>query len=445
VERMTISRRNFLNLAVGTAAGATLAACGSSGPQSSTSGGGGAGAASYWFLTGQPGEGIRQSSVDRFNKANPDTQITATKFQNDAYKTKIKTAIGAGQAPTIIWGWGGGGLKSYVDAGQVEDLTDWFGQNAAVKDRLFPSSFGAATVGGKIYAMPAETVQPIILYYNKRLFEKVGVQPPQSWGDIMALVPKFNAQKIAPFSLGGQSRWTNMMWLEFLLDREAGPEVFQNVFDGKAGAWSDPAVLSMLTKVQDLVKADGFIKGFSSITADSNADQALLYTGKAAMMLHGGWTYGSMSADGGDFVSSGSLGYMNFPPVEGGKGDPGNTVGNPGQYLSISSKATAEQKETAKKFFSTAVLSNEEAKEWIDTGSVPIVKGTEAQVAGSKDADFLKFVYDTSVNAKSFAQSWDQALSPTAAEVLLDNIAKLFQLQVTPQQWVDSMNGAIGK
>ncbi len=65
--------------------------------------------------------------------------------------------------------------------------------------------------------MPAETVQPIVLYYNKKVFDKVGVQPPQSWGDIMDLVPKFNAEGIAPFSLGGQSRWTNMMWLEFLL------------------------------------------------------------------------------------------------------------------------------------------------------------------------------------------------------------------------------------
>ncbi len=440
-----ISRRNFLNLGVGAGAAAALAACGSSGPGTPSSGGGGAGSASYWFLTGEPGEKIRQNSVDRFNEANPDAKIQATTFQNDAYKQKIKTAIGAGQAPTIIWGWGGGGLKSYVDAGQVEDLTDWFGQNAAIKDRLFPSSFGAATVDGKIYAMPAETVQPIVLFYNKKVFDKVGVQPPTSWGEIMALVPKFNAAGVAPFSLGGQSRWTNMMWLEFLLDRQAGSEVFQRVFEGEKDAWSDPAVLDMLTKVQDLVKANGFVKGFSSITADSNADCALLYTGKAAMMLHGSWTYGTMSNDGGDFVKSGSLGYMNFPPIEGGKGDPSNTVGNPGQYYSISSKATAEQKETAKKFFQTAVLSDAEVKEWVEAGAVPIVKGTDAQLAGNKDADFLKFIYDTSANAKVFAQSWDQAMSPTAAETLLDNIAKLFQLQVTPQQWVANMNGVIGK
>jgi raffinose/stachyose/melibiose transport system substrate-binding protein len=445
-----MSRRTFLGVAAGAAAGTALAACGGSGPSQAGAGGGGGGAGgggptSYWFLTGQPQQGIRENTVKRFNQANPDSQIKYTEFQNDAYKTKIKTAIGAGQGPTIIWGWGGGGLKSYVDAGQVEDLTPFFAENAALKDKLFPASFTAATVNGKIYAMPAETVTPIVLYYNKKVFDKVGAQPPQSWGDIMNLVGKFNAAGVAPFSLGGQSRWTNMMWLEFLLDRIAGAEVFQAVFDGEKDAWSNPAVTDMLTKVQDLVKANGFIKGFSSITADSNADQALLYTGRAAMMVHGAWTYGGMKNDGGDFVTGGHLGYMNFPPVEGGKGDPSDTVGNPGQYYSISSKADDAAKQTAKKFFSTTVLDDTEIKDWVKSGNVPLVKGSDAQFGSGTDADFLKFVYDVSSKAKNFAQSWDQALSPTAAEALLDNIAKLFQLQVSPQQWVSSMNQVIGK
>ncbi|MEO3859942.1 extracellular solute-binding protein [Acrocarpospora sp. B8E8] len=449
VEPRTPSRRTFLSLAMGVPVGAALAACGSSGPTptggGASGGGAAAGKATYWYLSTQPQEGIRTASVDRFNKANPNTQIAATTFQNDAYKTKIKTALGAGQAPTIIWGWGGGTLRTYVQAGQVDDLTPWFDQNPAIKDRLFPSSFGAATIDGKIYAMPAEAVQPIVLFYNKKVFDQVGVQPPESWGDIMELVPKFNAAGIAPFSLGGQSRWTNMMWLEFLFDRVGGPELFGAVFDAQKDAWSNPAALDALTKVQDLVKADGFIKGFSSITADSNADQALLYTGKAAMMLHGVWTYGSMALDGGDFVSGGHLGYMNFPPVEGGKGDPSNTVGNPGQYLSIYSKATPEQKEIAKKFFATQVLSPDEVKQWIDTGSVPIAKGSESALASTKDAAWLEFVYGVASNAKAFGQSWDQALSPTAAETLLDNISQLFQLSITPEEFAANMNAVIGK
>ncbi|MEU6336160.1 extracellular solute-binding protein [Streptomyces cellulosae] len=431
---MALSRRTLLGLAAALPVSAALAACGGS------SGPGKGGAATYWYLQGQPQEGARAGAVDAFNKANPDTQIEDTAYQNDAYKTKIKTAIGAGQAPTIIWGWGGGTLRTYAEAGQVEDLTAWFDEKPDVKKGLFPSSFGAATVDGKIYAMPCETVQPIILYYNKRVFDQVKVDPPETWDDLMALVPKFKARGIAPISLGGQSRWTNMMWLEFLFDRIGGPDVFQAAIEGEKNAWSHPDAIKALTALQDLVKAGGFVKGFSSITADSNADQALLYTDRAAMMLHGAWSYGIQQADGGDFVPSGSLGFMTFPAVEGGKGDLSDTVGNPAQYLSISSKASAEEKKVAKDFFATGILQEEEVKRWIGNGSVPIRLGTEKLLAAADNAEFLQFTYDIASKAKVFVQSWDQALSPTAAETLLDNIVKLFQLSVSPQQFASNLN-----
>ncbi|RKS77653.1 raffinose/stachyose/melibiose transport system substrate-binding protein [Motilibacter peucedani] len=469
---MTTSRRNFLRVALAGTAGAGLAACGSSGPSGGSTGASGGGTsaapaasgaasggaaapaavkgnASYWFLNGQPQQGVRENQVKRFNSSHPGATLKPTEFQNDAYKQKIKTAIGAGQAPTLIWGWGGGGLKSYVDANQVLDLTDFVnGPASALKSKIFPSAFGAATVNDKVYALPVETVTPIIFYYNKDAFAKIGAEPPQTWGDIMDLVPKFNAKGIAPFSLGGQSRWTNMMWLEFLLDRIGGSEVFLNVFNGQKDAWSDPAVKDMLTKVQDLVKANGFIKGFSSITADSNADLAVFYSGKAAMMVHGAWTYGTMKSQGGSFVKDGKLGYMNFPAVDGGKGDPSDTTGNPGQYLSISSKASAEEQAVAKQFLLDNTLDDASIKDWVATGAVPVVQGTRDQLAAQPDkgdSDWLTFNYDIASKAKVFQQSWDQALPPTQAEVLLDNIAKLFQLQVTPDKWIANMNAVIGK
>jgi raffinose/stachyose/melibiose transport system substrate-binding protein len=399
-------------------------------------------------LTGQPQQAIRENAVKAYNAANPQGTIKYSEFANDQFKTKIAAAIGAGQAPTIIWGWGGGGLRSYVQGNQVIDLTDFFNQNADVKSRLFPSAFGAGTVDGKIYAMPCETVQPIVLFYNKDILSKCGVAAPTSWDDIMSMVPKINAKGYAPFSLAGGSLWTNMMWLEFLFDRVGGPDIFQAAFTGSdKQAWSNPAAIDALTKVQDLVKANGFQKGFQTTTADSNADCALMYTEKAAMMLHGSWTYGTMkNYNNGAFTSSGKLGFMNFPAVTGGKGDPSDTVGNPAQYISISSKASAAQQAIALNFFKTGVLQDAEVKAWIQQdGAVPIVMSASSLLAAAPDHEFMQFIYDVSSKAAVFAQSWDQALSPAAAQVLLDSIGKLFALSMTPQQFGTTMNGQIGK
>ena len=145
------SRRTFLGLAAGSALGAFgLSACGTSGPAqpggaasgSAPAGGGAAGNATMWALTGQPSQDIRKNEVDAFNKLGKGT-IKVTFFQNDPYKAKIRTAVGAGQAPTLIFGWGGGILKSYADAGQVDDLTSWINENAALKDKFLPSTWKA--------------------------------------------------------------------------------------------------------------------------------------------------------------------------------------------------------------------------------------------------------------------------------------------------------------
>lgn len=441
------SRRSFLGLAVASTLGAVgLAGCGSSGPSNQSGGGNGnagGATATMWSLSGQPNEGIQQNSVTAFNKLGKGS-VQVTFFQNDPYKTKIRTAVGAGQAPTLIYGWGGGILKSYADAGQVDDLTDWLNQNSSFKNKFLPSTWGAATFDDKIYAVPIQTTSPIVMFYNKTLFDKAGAQLPTSWDDVMNLVDVFNRQGVAPFSLGGQSKWTSMMWLEYLLDRVGGPKVFDAIFANTADAWSDPAVIETCTKIQDLVKANGFIKGFSSISADSNADQALLYTGKAAMMLHGTWVYGAMKSANAQFVSS-NLEFGGFPSVSGGKGDPKNVVGNPANYFSISSKATAEQKTVAKAYLTDGLLTDADVKALIDSGGVPVVSAAESQLASSPDSKFLEFTFDLVKSAPSFQQSWDQALSPTQAETLLTTIDSLFLLKVTPQQFADTMNATIGK
>jgi len=419
-----------------------VASFGSSGPAGSTAGGDGS--ASMWGLTGgnQP---VLQKSVEAWNSAHSDQSIKLDFFANDAYKTKVRTAVGAGEGPTFIYGWGGGVLKSYVDAGQVEDLSAFVKENPEVKERYLPSVLKNGEIDGKTYALPNNNVQPVVLYYNKEVFDKVGAQPPKTWDELMALVPKFKEAGVAPFSLGGQSKWPDLMWLEYLVERIGGPEVFANIAADKPNAWSDPAVAEALTKIQQLVDAGAFVNGFSSIAADSNADQALLYTGKAAMVLQGGWIYQGMKKDAGSFVTGGKLGFTTFPTVEGGKGDPANVVGNPSNFWSISAKATDEQKKAALNYVKDGMFTDADTDALIASGAVPVVNGIDSKLEASPDKDFLTFVYGLAKKAPSFTLSWDQALSPAQGDAMLSNLDQIFLKKITPEQFVSTMNATVGK
>jgi raffinose/stachyose/melibiose transport system substrate-binding protein len=224
------------------------------------------------------------------------------------------------------------------------------------------------------------------------------------------------------------------------LDRIGGPDVFASIAAGDSEAWLDDSVVEMGKKVQELLEVNAFVDGFESMAADSNTDQALMWTNKAALMLHGGWTFGGMKSSGGDFVSGGHLGFGNFPTIDGGKGDLKDLVGNPCNYLSISATATDAEKTTAKNYFKDGVLTDEVATAFVESGSVPVIKGQEDALAASEDKEYLEWVYSAINETPAFTQSWDQALQPTAAEELLTNIEQLFLGKLEPEQFAENMS-----
>jgi raffinose/stachyose/melibiose transport system substrate-binding protein len=433
------SRRVFMKSVA--AAGVLAAVLGTTGCSGSTAGTKtGSGNATLWGLSGTDQDTVIGPSLKDWNGAHPDNQVQGTFTQNDAYKTKVRTAVGAGSAPTIIYSWAGGTLDSYVKAGKVADLT---GQTANIKDRYLGSVWDQGVIDGKTYAVPMNATTPIVFYYNNDALAKAGVDVPKTFEDILDAIPKLKAAGIAPFSLAGGSKWPELMWAEYLVDRVAGPEAFQKVMAQEPGAWSDPGIIKANTMIQQLVEAGAFVDGFASVTADSNADVALVYTGKAAMLLQGAWVMPTFQQQAPEFAKSG-LGYGTFPAVAGGKGDPSNVVGNPSGYFSVSSDASEEEQATAVKYLTEGVFDSAYVDRMVKGGQVPPIKDLDGQIQSS-GGDFGAQIYSMTKGAKSFQMSWDQALPPAQATALLTNLDQLFNKAITPQQFSDNMNKTIGQ
>jgi raffinose/stachyose/melibiose transport system substrate-binding protein len=390
-----------------------------------------------WALTGGDEKAYREQ-VEEYNKAHPNAPASVQLFQNDPYKQKILVALGSGSGPDVFFGWGGGILRSYVEAGNVLDLTPKMEADPSWKARYLPSILPAVTFNGKIYGVPLNGTQPIVFFYNKKVFNDVGIQPPKTWKELLAAIPVMKAKGKALISLGGADKWTYLMYEEYLVDRIGGPQVFADIEAGKANSWSNPAVLQANQLIQELVKAGAFSKGFTGMSYGTGQSTALLYTGRAAMQLMGTWDYPNMLGSAAQFVESGTLGWMGFPSFEGGKGDPANIVGGPANFYSVNAKG--RNVEGAVEFLRTAVLTPKSVEFLLQNGSVPPVTGLEAQIAKAPHPEWLSFVYDLVKKAPSFQLSWDQALPPAQADALLTNLDRLFLGQITPHQFSDTMN-----
>ncbi len=422
-----------------------LAACGGAQPGGNQAGGGagtaaggGSSQANAWVLTGG-GWPVIEQSFQTWNDAHADAPIAVEAFANDAYKEKIRTSVGSGQAPTLIMNWTGGTLADYVENARVVDIT---AQTKDLVSRVIPSVAENGVIDGKTYAVPMNDVQPVMLYTNKDVFSQVGAEVPTTWQELLDVIPKFKDAGIAPFSIAGQSVWPELMWLQYLTDRIGGPEVFQAILDNKPDAWSDPAVTEALTRIQQLIDAGAFVDGFASVTADQGADFALVHTGRAAMILQGSWGYATFKSDAPEFFET-SLGFAEFPSIEGGAGDPANIVGNPANFWSVSASATPEAQKIATGYLNDWVYNKDVVSSMLAAGSVPPITGLEEQIAASADAEYLDFAYNLVGDAPHFQLSWDQALSPQQGTELLNNLSKIFLKQATPEQFVTAMNATL--
>jgi len=414
---------------------AALAACGG-GKQPGQAAGGGA---SAWALTGESGD-VLGAQFDAWNEAHPDEEFATEYFANDAYKEKIRTAVGAGNAPTLIYSWAGGTLEDYVANGDVVDLGD---STARLEEQLIPSVADNGKVDGTTYAVPTTHSQPVVLYYNQEVLDAADIEVPTTYDELLDAVGALQDEDVIPIALAGQSVWPELMWIQYLTDRIGGPEVFQAVLDGEEGAWSDPAIIEATTKIQELVDAGAFGDTFGSVNADQNGDTALVQTGKAGFLLQGSWVYPDFVAGAPELVESGGLGYTSFPLVDDGAGDPANIVGNPSNFWSVSGDASEEAQATAKEFISSEVLNEAAVDDLLAIGTVPPITGIEDKIAEQDDAEYLSFVYGLVSDAPHFQLSWDQALPPAQAQSLLDNLSQLFLGQLDPQQFSDAMDATL--
>lgn len=417
-----------------------LAVAGVSACGSSATGGGSAKQLQLWTLQNPGVNGVQQKAVDRFN-ASGTAKIKLSTFVNDPYKVKLQTAVGSANAPDIFYNWGGGNLKGYVDAGQVADLTTALDAAADVKTKFIASVLDVGTIGGKVYGIPMQGVQPVSFFYNKDVFKKAGIgQFPTTWSDFLNVVAKLKAAGVQPIALAGSQGWCELMYLEYFLDRVGGPEKFQAIVKNEKGAWADPAVVRSMGMVQDLVHRGAFGTNFAAVNYDNKGSQALLSSGKAAMELMGSWEVTSLNDAFPKFLAAGSLGWADFPAITGGAGDPRDVVGNPSNFYSVSSHSSNVA--AATKFLLQQMASPEYIAGMISVGQVPAISGLNKEIKVGDFAAFNAYVYHMVLAAPSFAQSWDQALPAALSDTMLTNIQEVFNMQTTPQKFAAAMDAA---
>jgi xylobiose transport system substrate-binding protein len=407
----------------------SLSACGSG-----TGGGSSDDGKIHVLVYGDASNKVEKQIVATFNKTS-DVKAVLDTIPGADYQQKLQTIINTPQAPDIFFNWGGGSIQPFVKADLLLPLDDFIKDDPALKSDFLPSVFNSAVVDGKAYGIPMRGTQPVLLFNNSKVLADAGVQPPQTWDELLSTVKKLKAKGVTPIALGGGDQWPTLMWFEYVYDRVAGPELFQKALGGDKSAWESADSKKALSMLKQLVDAGAFGTNFDSVKYTNGASPALVARGKAAFELMGSWYYAQQQQDAKDFAAKG-LGYTTFPTITGGKGDPADVVGNTNNFYSVLKKT--KHPEAAAKFLKL-MYSDEFVKAQMGIGNLPTTTNTEKFLDTSASPAYSHFQYDLVKKAPSFQLSWDQAYPPSANTPMHQAVQQFFTGQIDADGFIKAM------
>jgi len=369
--------------------------------------------------------GILDQTGQEYMTANPGVELEIVHIQNDPFKTKLKVAMGAGTPPDIFHNWGGGPLKEYIDSGMVATIDEI---KSDLLKTYIPASFDPVTFDGKTYGSAYSGLTGVFFFYRKDLFVQYGLAAPKTQSEFISMGDKLKTSGVLPITLANKTKWPGSFFYMYLADRYGGADMFLNALYRKSGgSFEAQGYIQAGQALQDLVKRGFFPPGFNGMDEDTGQSRMLIFSKKAGVHLMGNWFVGQATKESPETLAE--LDLFAFPSVQGGKGDPTNLIGSPGQnYYSIS--VTCKNKAKALEFLKTNIMSQAFVEALAGAGYVPPVKGASTY---TKDPIMKKvaLAFEAAGHVQVY---YDQFLPPAMGELHKDLVQSLFGLSLTPQE-----------
>ncbi len=390
---------------------------------------------SYLHITTNPEQvAILEAAAAEYEAANPGVNIEIPFLENEAFKAKLTTLLQSADAPDIFHSWGGGVFAEQAAAGVLRPVEDVLSQ--AAKDEIGTAGVAAFTAAdGHIYGL-ARNVQEVVLWYNKALFEQAGVDPASlaTWEGFLAGVQKFKDAGITPLALGGKDKWPTHFWWSKLVVRLAGQEGFNAAAAGEGDGFAGEDFVKAGEYFLQLAQLEPWQEGFLAFTFPEAS--GYFGDGKAAMHLMGDWDYSAAKENSASKlgIPDDQLGILPFPTIEGGKGDPTDTLGGIEGYL-FGKNASDEAVKFLEWYNSKPVQERYAAI----SAYIPIAKGA---------ADNMTNPFHSQIAASISGANWhalffDQALGPAVGGVVNDISAELAANAITAEDAAQQVKDAV--
>ena len=157
--------------------------------------------------------------------------------------TILTTGVASGVLPDLAGLPGPGQMAEYAKAGALKPL------DGVLDLQTYQADTSSALVDlgktdGQVYGVFIKAAIKGLIWYSPKLHD-YGANPPKTWSDLLSQATANQGAAQATWCVGiesgAASGWPATDWIEDLVLRTAGPEVYTSWYQGKV-KWTDPAI-----------------------------------------------------------------------------------------------------------------------------------------------------------------------------------------------------------
>jgi raffinose/stachyose/melibiose transport system substrate-binding protein len=217
-----------------------------------------------------------------YKKVKPNVTIQHRPTNPPDYNATLRLQLDGKTGPDLMYARSYAPGQELFNAGYFADCTAIPGvtQNFTASN-LAPWQMS----DGRLFAVPFAAVSHAV-YYNKTIFQKEGLTPPQTWEDFLSLCQTLADKGYTPLANGVADEW-DVLECFFLgmLPNFIGGSAERLQYESGAKKLNDANFVAAFQAMADAAKY--FPKGFEAVTY--NDSQILFNTQQAVMFVDGSW------------------------------------------------------------------------------------------------------------------------------------------------------------
>ncbi len=261
-----------------------------------------------------------QAVLDAFKEA---TGITVTNEGTRDFETLIVVRAEGGNPPDVAVFPQPGLMKRVSNfIVPLDDIID----RQVLEDNYIQSWIDLGTVDEKLLSVYFRAAVKSLVWYRPPVFAAAGYEVPQTWDEMLALMDKMVADGVTPWCIGleqgGATGWVATDWVEEIVLRTAGPEVYQQWIDHEI-PFNDERIVNAVKLMGDIWLNPDYVYGGTTyiLTTATQDSVAPLFGDEPGCMMHrqAGWI--SAFFPEGTIVPDDAT-FFYLPPIDEAQGSP---------------------------------------------------------------------------------------------------------------------------